>query len=125
MGKGRDAEKALLERYQAAGYQCYLPPLAKYREQDVFGLFDILAFGHDRLEAVQVKAQRDAAGIKGWFDQARVFEAHIDGLRIGFGHKTGEGWRFARTAADGYQWVFDGRPDCSIGPDGLEEVLIE
>jgi len=124
MAKGRDAEKALAERYEQAGYETYLPPLAKYREQDVFGVFDILAFGHDRLEAVQVKAGRDAAGIQAWFEQATVYEEHIDGLRISFAHKTNDAWRLARTAQNGYEWVYDGRMPYYEETE-LSEVLMQ
>jgi len=123
MSRGRETEAQALTCYEKAGYMTYQPPKAKYREQDVFGLFDILAFGLDRLEAVQVKGGRDAAGIRSWFEDARVFEEHVEGLRLSFMHRTAEGWRLALTAPDGYQWVYDGR-DVATDEDGpLLEVL--
>jgi len=124
MGKGRDAEHELAERYEGAGYEVYMPPLAKYREQDVFGSFDILAFGHGRLEATQVKAGRDAAGIKQWFEEVPVYEEHITDLRLTFAHKTDDAWRIARTAQNGYEWVYDGRMPYYEETE-LSEVLMQ
>lgn len=123
MTDGRQAERHAVDRYQEAGYQVYLPPKAKYREQDVFGLFDLLAFGHDRLEAVQVKAGRDATGIKAWFRDARVFEERLTDLRVSFLHHKANEWRVARTAPDGYQWVYDARETPTGDADRLLEVL--
>jgi hypothetical protein len=113
----------VVDLYETAGYMTYLPPQAKYREQDVFGYFDVLAFGHDRLEAVQVKGSRDAVGIHQWFEDARVFEEHLTDLRLSFIHRTEGCWRLARSTVEGYQWVYDGR-EVSTDEDGpLLEVL--
>jgi len=118
-----DSENRAVDVYQQAGYQTYLPPHAKYREQDVFGLFDVLAFGHDRLEAVQVKGGRDAAGIRSWFEDARVYEEHIEGLRVTFLHRSEGAWKVARTAPGGYEWVYDGRETATDDDGPLLEVL--
>jgi len=123
MSSGREVEKLVADLYEEAGYETYIPPLAKYREQDVFGLFDILAFGHDRLEGIQVKSSRDAAGIKAWFRDARVLEEHVAGLRVSFVHRKGNAWRVARTDSDGYQWVYDGRETATDDDGPLLEVL--
>lgn len=123
MSKGRRYEKDALELYQEAGYHTYLPPHAKFREQDVFGLFDGLAFGHGRLEACQVKGGRDAAGINGWFEDARLFEDRLTDLRVTFLHRSEGAWRVARTASDGYQWVYDGRESATQDSGALLEVL--
>jgi len=109
--KGRDAEHYVAGRLEEAGYECYIPPKAKYREQDVFGLFDILCFGNGRLLGVQVKAGRDAAGIKSWFHDARIYEETVDDLRIGFVHVCGEDIRLAYSAPDGYEWTVDERSE--------------
>lgn len=98
-----------VDLYKKHGYETYLPPKAKYREQDVFGVFDLLAFGHDRLEAVQVKAGRDAAGIEEWFLNTRIYEEYIGDLRCTFMHRKDGAWRIARREGNDYQWVYDGR----------------
>lgn len=123
MANGRETEQIAIDAYEAAGYEVYQPPHAKYREQDVFGLFDILAFGHGRLEAVQVKGGRDAAGIKQWFEDARPFEAHIGDLRLCFMHRPHEAWRVARSAENGYQWVYDARKATSKGATSIADAL--
>lgn len=119
-----DSERRAVDLYQEAGYETYLPPKAKYREQDVFGLFDLLAFGHGRLEAVQVKGGRDAAGIQDWFDHATVYEAHVRDLRLGFLHRKDGKWRLARSSPDGYRWVYDGRDQEAYPEAQLENCLI-
>jgi hypothetical protein len=123
MSNGRTYEKDVLNLYQQAGYRTYLPPKAKFREQDVFGLFDLLAFGHDRLEAVQVKGSRDAAGINDWFEDARVFEEILTDLRLSFIHRSEGAWRVARTTPDGWTWVYDGRDSITDDDGPLLEVL--
>lgn len=125
MPKGRDAEKLAVDLYTTLGYETYLPPKAKYREQDVFGVFDLLAFGHDRLEAVQVKAGRDAAGIESWFDEARPYEEHLNDLRLAFHHRKDGAWRIARSTEDGWAWVYDGREEPEPHALRLRQVLVE
>jgi len=113
MTKGRDAEWAAADVYQYAGYETYLPPKAKYREQDVFGLFDVLAFKQGRLEGCQVKGGQNASGINSWFADVVNFEEAIEGVTVSFWHLKEDSWRIARPAPDGYQWVYDGRKDDS------------
>lgn len=124
MAKGRDAERLAADVYEHEGYQTWIPPKAKYREQDVFGLFDIVAFGNNRLEFIQVKGGRDASGINSWFQQATTYEEHVRDLRVTFMHRTDDAWRIARSevsSADGYRWVYDGRN--SHSSPLLEEVI--
>jgi hypothetical protein len=123
MTKGRDAERTLRQHYEAAGFECYHPPHAKYREADVFGLFDLLAFGHGKLEAAQVKASRDAAGIHDWFESASLYAEHLDDVVIAFAHQTDGCWRIARRTPGGYRWVHDGREQSDVDGLGLLEIL--
>jgi Holliday junction resolvase-like predicted endonuclease len=121
--KGTEAEIELKEAYESVGFECYRPPRAKYRVQDVFGEFDILAHGYDRLDAVQVKASRDAAGIRDWFDRTQTYSETLTELSRCFAHKKGEHWRIARAGTDGYVWVYDGRPSTDTYQRDLHEAL--
>jgi Holliday junction resolvase-like predicted endonuclease len=120
MDKGRQNERYVAELYQSNGYETYIPPKAKYREQDVFGVFDILGSNGDRLECVQVKTNR-ARGIIEWFAEARPYaQAHTD-VRITFVVvHDGQDVRIARSDCEGYEWVYDGRAE--DGPK-ISEVL--
>jgi len=124
MAKGREAERDVKDLFESLGHQVYQPPKAKYREQDVFGLYDLLAFGHGQLRAIQVKAGRDAAGIQDWFGHARTHEEHLADWTVLFVHVVEDSVRVAATAPDGYQWVYDGRADGRADSKALEEVLL-
>lgn len=121
--KGRETEHDALALYEAAGYEVYQPPKAKYREQDVFGLFDLLVFGHDRLVGTQVKTNRPRAVTK-WFDEATVYAEHIDDLEVEYLVRyEDEGWKIYRPDGDDYTVAYDGREiDSTPGPE-LIEVL--
>jgi len=84
---GRETEDRALDVLQHHGYQTYQPPKAKYREQDVYGISDILAFGHGHELRVQVKGGRKAAGINEWAEQARVMDEHLDDIRHQLWHR--------------------------------------
>jgi len=124
MTKGRDTESAAVDLYETAGYETYLPPKAKYREQDVFGWFDILAFGHGRLTGVQVKTNR-ARGVTEFFEQATVYEEHLEDFAVAFLvlHEE-EGWKLYRTDEGGYHVAFDGREIDETPGECLPEVLV-
>jgi len=99
MTDGRGAEKRAKEVYEQAGYEVYLPPLAKYREQDVFGLFDLLCYRRGALVGVQVKASRHARGINDWMDAARPYQEHVGGLYVEFLHSHKGGARRTPTSS--------------------------
>jgi Holliday junction resolvase len=67
VGKGDRREREAVELYQRAGFATYRPATVRFGENDVFGLFDLLAVSprHDAVHAVQVKSNR-AAGIEAW-----------------------------------------------------------
>jgi hypothetical protein len=115
---GRETEHEVEELLEDSGFETYLPPKAKYREQDVFGLYDILAFGLGRLYCIQVKGGRDASGITEWFEAASTHEEHVEDLFVQFWHKTDDGWRIAIPDGDSYTWVLDER-------DGADSRLEE
>lgn len=73
MGKGQRNEKRVAEIYEDAGYLTYRPETTQYGENDVFGLFDMLALepGHG-LRMVQVKSNA-ANGINQWCEDVHPF----------------------------------------------------
>jgi len=123
MSRARQVEQDALDLYEQAGYEVYQPPKAKYREQDVFGLFDLLAFGHGRLVCVQVKAQDRNRGITEWFDRARPYEEHLTDVTVEWLLWGPEGIRLYRTDSEGYQVAYDGREIEETPGDIVEEVL--
>jgi Holliday junction resolvase-like predicted endonuclease len=122
-GKGIEAERELKDAYESVGFEVYRPPKAKYRVQDIFGEFDLLCHGHDRVEAVQVKAGRDAAGIRDWFRRTEPYSETLTKLTRCFAHRKNGCWRLARPAASGYKWVYDGRPESDVYGRDLHEAL--
>lgn len=121
--KGRDTEQAAVELYEAAGYEVYQPPKAKYREQDVFQSFDLLAFGHGRLIGTQVKTNR-ARQVADWFDTATVYEEHVTDFQVEYLVLFEEaGWKLYRPDEDGYQVTFDGREIEETPAEELAAVL--
>jgi len=123
MRRGQETEAAAVDLYEAAGYQVWTPPKAKYRAQDVFGLFDLMAFGHDRLEGVQVKTSK-GRGITQWCEEARPFEEHVEDFRVRFVVLyPDEGWRLYELDEDSYTCVCDGREiDETPAPVLVDEV---
>jgi len=67
MSKGSRREREAVEIYQQAGFATYRPATVRYGENDIFGLFDILAVSpsNSAVHAVQVKSNR-ASGIRSW-----------------------------------------------------------
>jgi len=123
MTKGRDTESHAVDLYERAGYETYLPPKAKFREQDVFGWFDILAFGHGRMIGVQCKTNR-ADGVTEYFGEATVYEEHITDLRVEFLVRfESQGWKLYRAAGSEYTVAFDGREVAETPSPELIEVL--
>jgi hypothetical protein len=120
---GKATERLAVEDLQAAGYETYRPPKAKYREQDVFGLYDILAFGHGQLLGIQVKGGRDASGITTWFEDARTHEEHLTDVGVQFWHRTDDTWRVAEPTPESYAWEFDGRETVPSDSRSVAEVL--
>lgn len=123
MPKGRAAERYVKERIEACGYEVHHPAKAKFREQDIFGEWDLLGFGHGRLLACQVKGSEYAQGINQWFMDNRPYEEHIDDLRLAFIHVDGDDIRMAYSAPDGYDWVLNEQDDGTTLPDNLDVVL--
>jgi len=125
MGKGTRREQEACEIYEQAGFTTYRPATVQYGENDVFGLFDLIAAHPDRRpHYVQVKSNV-ASGIIDWMVEAAglVPEEHAE-IRFLVCHDR-EGWRMAKPAREGYQWVYDGRDSGASMGDPLIEVLAE
>ena len=74
MSKGSRREREAVSLYHESGMGTYRPATVQYGENDVFGLFDILAFSpeHEQIHAVQVKSN-GARGIRKWVEHTRLF----------------------------------------------------
>lgn len=129
MSKGTRREREAVDLYQRAGMATYRPATVQYGENDIAGLFDLLAFSpsHSSVHAVQVKSNR-AVGIRKWTRHTALFR------RLGW--RTfyvvpidNEGWRLIESHVDPY----DGGPkeidrvderelDCDMG-EGVVKYL--
>ena len=108
MSKGTRRERQAVELLQKTGYATYRPATVMYGENDVFGLFDVMAIAPDLpTRAIQVKSNR-ASGVIGWMHHTQLFR------RIGFKtefwvcHDT-KGWRVFQAAESPYCVPYDGR----------------
>lgn len=76
MSKGSRRERELVELLKKAGMATYRPATVRYGENDMFGLFDVLALSpsHERVYAIQVKSNR-AVGIEKWGRNTKLFRS--------------------------------------------------
>jgi Holliday junction resolvase len=76
MSKGSRRERELVELLKAAGMATYRPATVRFGENDMFGLFDVLALSpsHSRVYAIQVKSNR-AVGIEKWGRNTQLFRS--------------------------------------------------
>lgn len=138
LSKGTRRERDAVELYQRAGFATYRPATVQYGENDIFGLFDLLAVSpsHDSVRAVQVKSNR-ALGIEAWTRHTALWR------RLGWVTEyavpvDGEGWVLYDAGQDpvdgrrAARVVYDEREDDCVGPnvdtplslgDGLVEYL--
>lgn len=74
MSKGSRRERELVELLKKAGMATYRPATVRYGENDMFGLFDVLALSpsHQKVHAIQVKSNR-AVGIRKWTRHTQLF----------------------------------------------------
>jgi hypothetical protein len=147
VGKGSRREREAADLYQRAGYATYRPATVRFGENDVFGLFDILAIAPDGpFRAVQVKSNK-AVGVRAWMAYTALWRAH--GVVTEYVVPVdGEGWRLLQprvssphgesdhngpsdAETDGsYRTVYDERKDERVGPNvdtplGLGDGLVE
>jgi Holliday junction resolvase len=127
VSKGSRREREAVELYQRAGFATYRPATVQYGENDVFGLFDLLAVSpsHDAVHAVQVKSNR-ATGIRAWARHTALWR------RLGW--RTfylvpvdNEGWRVIEPVTAGqphrlHYRIDERERDCAMG-DGVVQWL--
>jgi hypothetical protein len=91
MSKGTKREREACEILKRAGYAVYRPATVRYGENDVFGLFDVLAFAPDCIPRfVQVKSN-STAGLKDWIRHTRLWREH--GIKTEYWiPRDNEGW---------------------------------
>lgn len=116
MTKGTRRERQAVKIFQQAGWATYRPATVQYGENDVFGLFDILAVSpdHSRPRAVQVKSNGNR-GIVAWQDHTWLFR------RAGFATDylscfDSEGWKLTAVTDGKLRVVVDEREmDVAMG----------
>jgi Holliday junction resolvase len=122
MGKGTRRERQAVELLQSAGYATYRPATVAFGENDVFGLFDVLAVApHLPPRAVQVKSNR-ANGIRSWMDHTALFRSVGFETEFWVCHDT-KGWRVLRPDETGHTAAFDGRESGASMGDPLVQWL--
>lgn len=92
MSKGTERERECVELWNRAGFATYRPATVRFGENDMFGLFDVLALSprHPRIHAIQVKSNH-ANGLEAWRTNTALFRAF--GWRTLYAvPKDNEGW---------------------------------
>lgn len=111
MSKGTRREQQACEIYEKAGYTTYRPATVQFGENDVYGLFDLIAMHPSRKPVyVQVKSN-GARGITQWVKDAQAlmpFEHATVHFAVPYDR---EGWRLIEVDSDGRETVYDERDD--------------
>lgn len=123
MSKGTRREREAAEIYGRAGFATYRPATVTYGENDVFGLFDVIAISplHDRVRGVQVKSN-GARGIRDWCRHTSLWRQHGWATRylVPYDNK---GWRLIECDCKGTHTIYDGRENDQCMGEGLVEFL--
>lgn len=115
-GKGTRRERQAVDLLQQAGYATYRPATVQFGENDVWGLFDVVAIApHLPLRAVQVKSNR-AVGVRDWCRHTALWRRHGFLTEYWTCHDR-EGWRVIQAAQQGTQTAYDERKDTDVGPN--------
>ena len=123
MSKGTRREQQACEIYEEAGYTTYRPATVQFGENDVFGLFDLIAVDKGRKPRfVQVKSNR-AAGINQWCRDVQALMPSEWAVSEFVVCHDREGWRLLQPVGEGYQTVYDGRDSDGDMGEGLAEWL--
>lgn len=126
MSKGTRREREAAELYKRAGFAVYRPATVQFGENDVFGLFDLLAVSpsHESVRAVQVKSNR-AAGVRAWMRHTALWR------RLGWVTEylvphDKEGWQLIHPNGDTGSWrtAFDERSIDDLGPHRDTDLCI-
>ena len=123
MGKGARREREAVNLYKQAGWAVYRPSVVRFGENDVFGLFDLIAVDKGRKPRfVQVKSNR-AAGIEHWCHEVNALMPSEWTVSEFVVCHDREGWRLLQPVGEGYQTVYDGRDSDGDMGEGLAEWL--
>lgn len=111
MSKGANNEREAHELLSRAGYAAYRPATVRYGENDVWGLFDVLAVcADDRpTRLVQIKSN-GANSPASYFRKAWLFASESTRVEL-WSKYDREGWRVDQAACGGVQESSDGRKD--------------
>ncbi|WLW38183.1 hypothetical protein [Halorubrum spindle-shaped virus-BLv25] len=116
MSKGSRRERELVELLKKAGMATYRPATVRFGENDMFGLFDVLALSpsHSEVYAIQVKSNR-AVGIMAWTGHTRLFREL--GFRTLYAVPVdNQGWRIIDCTDNGNTDIIDERDkSCKMG----------
>lgn len=109
MSKGTRRERELVELLQGVGMATYRPATVRYGENDMFGLFDVLALSpsHNRVYAIQVKSNR-AVGIRKWCSHTQLFR-NLGWVTMYAVPVDNKGWRLIECTREGHTTVIDER----------------
>ena len=116
MSKGSRRERELVQILQKAGMATYRPATVRYGENDMFGLFDVLALSpsHQKVHAIQVKSNR-AVGIRKWTRNTQLFR-NIGWITHYAVPVDKQGWRLLTCSSEGIDTTVDERTeDTSMG----------
>lgn len=122
MSKGTRREREAHELYSRAGWMTYRPATVTYGENDLFGLFDILAINPSdgSAEAVQVKSN-GTRGITAWSRHTWPFRA-AGWTTVYLVPYDNAGWKYVRVD-DAGQWscpVDERNESCKMGEHVVE-----
>ena len=117
MSKGSRRERELVELLQSAGMATYRPATVRFGENDMFGLFDVLALSpnHSNVYAIQVKSNR-ATGIRKWTNHTQLFR-NLGWITLYAVPVDNQGWRIIKCTREGTEDIVDERnsSNCPMG----------
>ncbi len=122
MSKGSRREREAVELLKRAGYATYRPATVRFGENDMWGLFDVLAIAPDMPpRAIQVKSNR-AVGIRSWSRHTALWRTH------GFVTEywvpvDNQGWRVIECTDAGHHTTVDERDETGVFGDRVVEYL--
>jgi len=124
MSKGSRRERELVELLQKAGMATYRPATVRFGENDMFGLFDVLALSpnHSNVYAIQVKSNR-ATGIREWTRHTQLFR-NIGWITLYAVPVDNQGWRIIDCSENGNIDIVDEREKkCPMGNAVVDHFL--
>lgn len=124
MSKGSRRERELVDLLQKSGMATYRPATVRFGENDIFGLFDVLALSpnHENVYAIQVKSNR-ATGIRKWTRHTQLFR-NIGWITLYAVPVDNKGWRIIDCSENGNVDIVDEREKkCPMGKAVVDHFL--